>query len=117
MFKVLDVWTLHVNRTTNETQERRMRDISDVQKRSTYRRAYGLEDEGSQGLGGWTAKSDEESLGASPRVDGAVGRPMFRTASVPVGEDGMPSDGGSKEAVYVDWEGRKRPVKKWLGIW
>lgn len=25
--------------------------------------------------------------------------------------------GQGQEAVYADWEGRKKPVRKWLGIW
>ena len=108
---------MDVNRTTTETQERRKRDIEDVQKRSTYRRAHGLEDENSQGLGGWTAKSDEETLGSSLRVDGAVRPPVSRATSGSAENDDRSTSGGSKEAVYVDWEGKKRPVKKWLGIW
>ena len=108
---------MDVNRTTVETQERRKRDIEDVQKRSTYRRAHGLEDENSQGLGGWTAKSDEETLGPSLGVDGAVGPPVSRATSGSAENDNKSTSSGSKEAVYVDWEDKKTPVKKWLGIW
>ena len=83
--------------------------MEDVQKRSTYRKAHGLEDENSQGLGGWTAK-----------VDGAAERPL----GVPPGQEveveaavrGGDRREGPINSPNNNWEGR-RPVKKWLGIW
>jgi hypothetical protein len=64
--------------------EKRKRRVDDVVKRSEYRKAHGLDRV--QGLGGWTAKTDAESLGpAIPTGDGT-----------PLGADG--------------------PRKKWLGI-
>ena len=95
--------------------------MEDVQKRSTYRRAHGLEDENAQGLGGWTAKKDEEMLGTGIRVDGAVGREIKGS-----NEDGnsqgnnstVQTGSDSREvSLYADWEGGRKPVKKWFGIW
>ena len=105
---------MDVARTTAETQERRRRDLEDVQKRNTYRRAHGLVEENSQGMGGWKVMGDVES-----------GTPPLGPAGVPSStEEAVPSDGnvgqtgGSiKERPLVDWAGPKRPVKKWLGIW
>ena len=66
--------------------------MDDVGKRAQYRKAHGLDQD--EGIGGWTAKTDEESLGPSIVVgDGSV-------------------------AVEQQVERQKRPpVKKWLGIW
>ena len=89
--------------------------MEDVQKRSTYRIAHGLEDENSQGLGGWTAKSDEENLGPGATADGAVGRAV----GVEPGEDEEAEEvvkGGDRREGPLN-EGRRKPVKKWFGIW
>jgi hypothetical protein len=112
---------LDVARTSAETAEKRRRGVEDVQKRSTYRKAHGLEDENAQGLGGWTAKSDGEVLGPAIKTGGTVGHPVD---GVGVGGD-LVTDGGigrsggdSREmSIHAEWEGRRRPVKKWFGIW
>jgi len=84
-----EVLRLHTARVSAETAERRKRKVEDVQKRSDYRKAHGLDTE--EGFGGWTAKSDAESLGpAIPLNDGTV----------PAAE-----------------QPPKKPLKKWLGIW
>ena len=80
--------------------------MEDVRKRNAYKKAHGLED----GDGTWKVRGEGEGLrmegeamaavaGAEGMVDGAVGAPV----------------GGEK--VYTDFEGKRRPVKKWLGIW
>ncbi len=93
--------------------ERRRRNVEDVQKRSTYRIAHGLEDANSQGMGGWTARSDEETLGSGAKVERPVGvEPGQEVESAPV------ITGGDRgEGLHNDYEGRKKPIKKWLGIW
>ncbi|KAI9878444.1 MAG: hypothetical protein M1830_000879 [Pleopsidium flavum] len=93
----IEVYKLHTAHISAETAERRRKKVEDVRKRGEYRRAHGLE--GGQGLGGWRAKEDGEELGPALAVEGAGVRV----------EDG--------EGVYKDWEGRKKPVRKWLGIW
>ncbi|KAL8659895.1 MAG: hypothetical protein Q9226_000189 [Calogaya cf. arnoldii] len=96
------VYKMHTDHVSAATAERRKKKVDDVQKRSRYRKAHGLEDE--QGLGGWTAKTDAESLGPAiptgtlPEIDAASKAPVDRPA-------------------YVDVEGKRRPVKRWLGIW
>ncbi|EON67392.1 hypothetical protein W97_06645 [Coniosporium apollinis CBS 100218] len=83
-----EVYKMHTAYITAETQERRRRKVEDVQKRAEYRKAHGLE--GEQGLGGWTAKTEGEGMGPALADD---------------------------RDTYTDFEGKKRPVKKWLGIW
>ncbi|KAI9799292.1 MAG: hypothetical protein M1833_004170 [Piccolia ochrophora] len=97
----VEVFKLHTAHTSAETAERRKRKVDDVQKRDRYRKAHGLDQ--NQGFGGWTARSDSESLGPALPTDARQG--------APVGETLDPKD------TYTDFEGRKRPVRKWLGIW
>lgn len=109
---------MDVARTSAETAEKRRRSVEDVQKRSTYRRAHCLESEDSQGLGGWTARSDDETLGPSLGFDRpSRKRVMKAVASEPVERELAATDGGAIEAAYADSGGRKKPMKKWLGIW
>jgi len=87
-----EVVRLNTEYTGIQTAERRKKRVDDVGKRAQYRKAHGLDQD--EGIGGWTAKTDEESLGPSIVVgDGSV-------------------------AVEQQVERQKRPpVKKWLGIW
>ena len=111
------MYKLEAAKTTAETQARRTRNVEDVQKRSTYRIAHGLEDANSQGLGGWTAKTDEESLGPGAKIGGAVGRPVGVEPGQEVEAEGAVEGGDTREGPIDDREGRRKPVKKWLGIW
>ena len=102
--------TVHISAVT---AERRKKKVEDVQKRAQYRKAHGLDQ--NQGLGGWTAKTDEEMLGPALKTDGAVG--LNVGAGSEVGLSRAIDEGAAQDNVYVDWEGRKKPIKKWLGIW
>lgn len=42
---------------------------------------------------------------------------MKAVASEPVERELAATDGGAIEAAYADSGGRKKPMKKWLGIW
>ena len=108
---------MDVARTTAETQERRKRDLEDVQKRNTYKRAHGLLEENSQGMGGWKAKGDVETSQPPLGPFGVAMRPSSAEVSVLGDGSAIETSGSSKERALVDWEGSKRPVKKWLGIW
>jgi hypothetical protein len=92
----VEVLRLHTAHVTAETQERRKKKVEDVQKRSAYRKAHGLEKD--EGFGGWTAKSDEQLLGPG----------------IPLGE--MEVKEGESTAGQVARE-KRPPVRKWLGIW
>ena len=88
--QALDVLKMHVEHTSAETAERRKRKLEEVQKRKAYRIAHGLEKADAQGM----------------RLDDP------EAARVAIqGRDGQGS------ATYTDFEGKKRPIKKWLGIW
>lgn len=72
-------------------REQRHRRIEDAEKRRQYRVAHGLEEPSEKDQPG-----DDQSPVAVEAGD----------ASVQV-----------KEGEFVDWDGQKKPVKKWLGIW
>lgn len=89
--------------TTAETQERRKRKTEDVAKRAAYRKAHGLDK--NEGFGGWTVKTDEETLG--PGI--AIGEAVLPQAAETIGE---PAPEQTQEVRQ-----KKPHVKKWLGIW
>ncbi|KAI9822802.1 MAG: hypothetical protein M1832_003035 [Thelocarpon impressellum] len=93
---VVEVARLHTAYVSAETVERRKRGIEDVTKRREFRKAHGLEEKRS---------GDEE-------VENTIATP---TAVVATQEPGAGREAGS--GVYTDWEGKRKPVKKWLGIW
>jgi hypothetical protein len=89
----IEVLRLHTAQVSAETAERRRRKVEDVQKRGDYRKAHGLDKE--EGIGGWTAKTDKEDLGPAIPLGGPDG----------------------KEGELVGEQLRKKPLRKWLGIW
>ena len=105
---------MHIAFVSKQTADRRRRNVEDVQKRSEYRKAHGIgQDEGV--FGGWTAKTDAETLGPALREGSAA-------VAVPVAEvDASPVVAGTAadvEETFVDFDGKKQPLrKKWLGIW
>jgi hypothetical protein len=80
-----------------ETREKRHRRVEDAEKRRQFRVAHGLEEPSEADLKGTGEKSEDG-------VEGAV-------------DDQSPVAAEVQAQEYVDWEGKKRPVKKWLGIW
>lgn len=100
--QVADVLRMHAAAVSAETAERRQAKVDDVAKRAEFRKAHGLETEG---FGGWTAKTDAESLGPAIPYDGRV--PHVATE-------------GAVEGAVEGQEQvprQKKQVKKWLGIW
>ncbi|KAH8811766.1 hypothetical protein F5884DRAFT_288961 [Xylogone sp. PMI_703] len=89
---VVEVLRLHAAHVTAETQERRNRKVEDVEKRSEYRKAHGLDKD--EGFGGWTAKTNDQLLGPA----------------VPTEE--VNQDGQSEPTIRP-----QPPARKWLGIW
>ncbi|KAF6230405.1 hypothetical protein HO133_004747 [Letharia lupina] len=116
-WQAVEVFKLETAKTSAETAEKRRRSVEDVQKRNAYRIAHGLQDENSEGLGGWTARSDVETLGSGAKADGAVGRPVGVEPGQEVEPEGVGKGGDGREGPVNDREGRKKHVKKWLGIW
>ncbi|KAL8945230.1 MAG: hypothetical protein Q9211_000240 [Gyalolechia sp. 1 TL-2023] len=101
------VYKLHTDHVSAETAERRKKKVDDVQKRSRYRKAHGLENE--QGFGGWIAKSDAESLGPALPSQDISGQAPNIVESQPA-----PTGGEDDQSTPVR---KRRPVKRWLGIW
>lgn len=77
------------------TREKRHQRVEDAEKRRRYRVAHGLEEEQED-----KSKSGKEAAAA---VDDQS----------PVARD----VGSTGRDEYLDWEGNRKPVKKWLGIW
>lgn len=84
---------MHVQHESMRVREQRHRRIEDAEKRRQYRVAHGLEEPTEADL-----KKDDVGGGEGEGVD--LQSPVAR-------------EGGE----YVDFEGKRRPVKKWLGIW
>ncbi|OJD13908.1 hypothetical protein AJ78_05698 [Emergomyces pasteurianus Ep9510] len=89
--QVFAVLKMHADHQTLETAEKRKKRTDDVEKRRAYRRAHGLE--------------KEEGVAELAETEGSGGERVVAVA------DGQ----------LVDVEGvvqeRRRPIKKWLGIW
>jgi len=94
----MEVMRLQTAKNTAETMERRQRKVEDVQKRAAFRKAHGLDT--NEGFGGWTAKTEVESIGPA----------------IPVAD--IPEQTGTMATEPVQEERPRRPqVKKWFGIW
>ena len=108
-----EVYQMHIEYTSKQTADRRRQNVDDVQKRSEYRKAHGIGQE--EGVfGGWTAKSDAETLGPALREGGAAVAVPETNASSPIAANAA----AEAEGTFVDFEGKTQPLrKKWLGIW
>lgn len=110
-----EVYRMHVDWVSQQTAERRRQKVEDVRKRSEYRKAHGMEEEGI--LGGWTARRDEEVMGPGMREGGEVAAMGARGSDLSVQGGGDVSTVG-EESTYVDFDGNRQPLrKKWFGIW
>lgn len=76
-------------------REQRHRRVEDAEKRRQYRVAHGLEE------------ASEQDAQAQPQSVAQVDDQSPIAGAAPV-------DGN---AEFVDWDGKRKPVKKWLGIW
>ncbi|KAK5120550.1 hypothetical protein LTR85_006206 [Meristemomyces frigidus] len=107
----IEVYQMHISYTSKQTAERRKQKVDDVQKRSEYRKAHGI-DQGDSVLGGWTAKDDAESMASALREGGAA------VAATDMDASPVATETADAEGTFVDFEGKPQPVrKKWLGIW
>lgn len=124
LMRYWEVYDMHVAHVSEQTAERRRQKVSDVRKRSEYRKAHGL-DQDESAFGGWTARSDEQVMGAGMRE--GEGTVVARTPG-PGPETTMElaretvknveGKGEEEQEAYVDFEGNRAPVrKKWFGIW
>lgn len=112
------VYNLHSQYISIQTAEYRKNKVDDVRKRAEYRKAHGL-NEAEGVFGGWSAR-DDKSEGQVKSKEGealaavgnemAVGKESKALAAAAVDKEGA-------EEMYTDFEGRRKPIKKWLGIW
>ncbi|KAL4795229.1 hypothetical protein BDV19DRAFT_363379 [Aspergillus venezuelensis] len=99
--QALSVFRMHVQHTSVETREKRQRRVEDAEKRRQFRVAHGLEE------------PSEADAAAANKEQGAVVEIDDQSPIAVEAQQGSRSAQGE----YVDWEGKRRPVKKWLGIW
>ncbi|KAJ5226000.1 hypothetical protein N7468_007225 [Penicillium chermesinum] len=88
--QALNVYRMHVQHNSMLVREQRHRRVEDAEKRRQFRVAHGLEEPN---------EKEKEKAVADPQS--------------PIAADAEQKADGE----YVDFEGRRRPVKKWLGIW
>lgn len=109
---------MHVAYVSAQTKEKRKQKVDDVQKRSDYRKAHGIA-QGEGIFGGWTAKTDEESVGPALKDEGAspsFSRGVDMEKAI---EDIEETAAKNSKDTFVDFEGKTQSVeqKKWFGIW
>lgn len=117
----IEIYDLHVAYVSAQTAEKRKQKVDDVQKRSEYRKAHGLDqDEGV--FGGWTAKGDTEPLQPALREGnvqfGAQPGPETAADLAHDVKENVVGQAGESEEAYVEFDGKKQPMRrKWFGIW
>ncbi len=108
----IEVYRLHTAHITAETAERRRKKLDDVRKRGEYRKAHGLEEHQ-----GWVVRGKGEGMNVGAVGEGrVVGEEGGANLLGRIGEGGEGGESAEKDR-YKDFERRRRPVKKWLGIW
>lgn len=122
---------METERTSAEAAELRAAKIEEVQKRAEYKRAHGLLNaDGSDPrswlpLGGSIIPRGEEKESAASGLTkaGEVGGTQGEIAARELEADPkaaavVAAQAGEADAdVYTDFNGEKKKVKKWLGIW
>lgn len=95
---------MHIDCKSKETAEKRAKRTEDIQKRDRYRKAHGIEDtQNVWGFGKRLQKVEKEGDDQAV-VEGST--------------DGVKDGGeGQTEMQGVRRERRRRPVKRWFGIW
>lgn len=116
-----EVYNLHSQYISMQTAEYRRNKVDDVRKRAEYRKAHGL-NEAEGVFGGWSARDDKSGEQGVKQTEaevlGAVGNEMpVAKESQSVAAAAAAVDKEGAEEMYTDFEGRRKPIKKWLGIW
>lgn len=94
--QALSIYRMDKEHNSVLTREKRLQRVEDAEKRRKYRIAHGLE---------------EDSRKAAAASEGAV------DDQSPVREEVAGSKKEQGKDVFIDWEGNRKPVKKWFGIW
>ncbi|KAG9551253.1 hypothetical protein KCU77_g4482, partial [Aureobasidium melanogenum] len=113
-----EVYNLHSQYVSIQTAELRKNKVDDVRKRAEFRKAHGLNEE--EGVfGGWSARDSGEKK-EEGEILGSVGNEMPVSKEVQKEREVLEATTVDKEGAgetYTDFEGKRRPIKKWLGIW
>ncbi|KAF2094943.1 hypothetical protein NA57DRAFT_19542, partial [Rhizodiscina lignyota] len=105
--RLWEIWKLHTLRISAETEEKRQRNLEDAQKRAEYRRAHGIEVGGIAGVFGM-------GVDTPPKTPHS----LEDASTVQAVPDGTAIQGReAPEGAYADFDGKKRRVKRWFGIW
>lgn len=111
------VYRMHVEALSAETAEVRRRSGDDVRRRKEYLRHHGMEEESV--LARWGFGVEETPREKRQReIDETLARKAVEGAGgvVPQQKMGVDRERGDEEG-YRDFDGEKRRVKKWFGIW
>lgn len=103
------VYKMHVEQRSQEVAEMRQKRLDDIQKRNAYRKAHGIKDP--QGVWGFGRRL--EYYDSKEDVEKEVGEVAQAGDASPVSTEPAVAAKGE----YVDFEGKRKPLKKWFGIW
>lgn len=95
---IIEVIKLDTARTSAEAAEKRKQRVDDVAKRAAFRKAQGLDQY--EGIGGWTLRADPKN--PDPEI-------QVKSEDIVTGE--------AIQTLPDNDVPRKRPLKKWFGIW
>lgn len=99
-------------------KEKRDKNLEDLEKRRKYAKVHGLDHE--YWFFGWGLEGLRDT-------DGGSGDKRGVDVSGSEGEEKAAVSGGRRsrrredtredQGVYLDWDGKRKPLKKWFGIW
>lgn len=105
------VYKLHTEQITIQTDERRRKKLEDVEKRRLYRQAHGM---GTMGLDSIFSRKTQASSSEVSSSEAEETNPIHDDKLV--GGSAISPGEAPGQPTYVDWEGKRKPVKKWFGI-
>jgi len=122
----VQVYKLHTQAVSAETAEKRARQIDEARKRREYLRAHDMEQPGLFGFG--TVEQEEAAEKRKVREEEKktiynekrIYEEMMKRRAMELGVgdvEAAPVPAASEKRVYLDFEGKPVPVKKWFGIW
>lgn len=97
--QAISVYKMDVEHKTVQAEEQRLQRFGDAYKRHQFRVAHGMKE--GPAVGPETNVFEERD-----RENAKMGQ-----------EQEQEQEQGQSQEEYVDFEGQRRPVKKWLGIW
>ena len=108
-----DIYRMDMLYHSDRARESRKQKIADTKKREVYRKEHGITEEGT--WPDYVTKTVEKYIGSAPEKYTTQQDLMVKRGEVATPTT-TPRD-QVDDNTYTDFEGQKRPVKKWLGIW